>query len=87
ANEGLQWGVTVTQFLPTGSAAVVSGSVANITSQSLAPTTLLFEFLDASGGVVASGSAEIPALEPRRRHAFSVRAEVSGAAAWRYRRQ
>ncbi len=87
ANEGLRWAVTVTQFLPTGAAAVVSGSVANITAQPLSATTLMFEFLDGSGAVLASGAAEIPPLEPRRRHAFSVRADVSGAAAWRYRRQ
>ncbi len=87
ADTGLGWSVTVTQFLPTESAAVLNGSVANISLGPLGPTTLVFEFLGADGSVLASSTAEVPALESRRRHAISVRADVGDAVGWRYRRQ
>ncbi len=87
ADSGMGWGVTVTQFVPTANAAILNGSVANLTARSLAATTLVFEFLDTAGTVLATSSAEIPPLEPRRRHALSVRAEIGGATGWRYRRQ
>lgn len=87
ADEGLRWAVTVTGFLAVRTEAAVSGSVTNITSRQLAATTLTFEFLDVSGAVLASATAAIPALEPNQRHAFTVSANVPGAAAWRYRRQ
>jgi tetratricopeptide (TPR) repeat protein len=86
ADSGIGWGVTVTQFAPTASGALVNGSVANMTPRQLGPTTLQFEFLDDQGNVLATVPADIPALEPRRRHALSVRTDVGGVAAWRYRR-
>lgn len=87
ADSGLGWGVTVTQFLPTASVAVANGSIANITPHPLDATSLVFEFLDADGTVLASVTADVPALAARQRHAFTVRAEVGGAVAWRYRRR
>jgi len=87
ADSGLGWGVTVTQFLPTASVAVANGSIANITPHPLDATALVFEFLDADGTVLASVTADVPALAARQRHAFTVRAEVGGAVAWRYRRR
>ena len=87
ADTGLGWSVTVTQFLPTESAAVLNGSVANISLTALGPTALVFDFLGADGSVLSTATAEVPALESRRRHAISVRADVGGAVGWRYRRQ
>jgi hypothetical protein len=87
ADSGLGWGVTITQFVPAANSAIVNGSVVNLTGRQLAATTLVFEFLDAAGTVLATSTAEIPPLEPRRRHALSVRAEVGGATAWRYHPQ
>ena len=78
ADTGLGWSVTVTQFLPTESAAVLNGSVANNSLNPLGPTTLVFEFLGADGSVLATATAEVPALESRRRHAISVRGDVGG---------
>jgi len=87
ADSGLGWGVTVTQFLPTARVAVANGSIANITPHPLDATSLVFEFLDADGTLLASVTADVPALAARQRHAFTVRAEVGGAVAWRYRRR
>jgi tetratricopeptide (TPR) repeat protein len=87
ADTGLGWSVTVTQFLPTESAAVLNGSVANISLSPLGPMTLVFEFLGADGSVLATSTADVPALESRRRHSISIRADVGHALGWRYRRQ
>ncbi|MDH3459052.1 MAG: FxLYD domain-containing protein, partial [Gemmatimonadota bacterium] len=87
ADSGLGWGVTITQFVPAATSAIVNGSVVNLTGRQLAATTLVFDFLDAAGTVLATVAAQIPPLESRRRHALSVRTEVSGATAWRYRQQ
>jgi tetratricopeptide (TPR) repeat protein len=87
ADTGLGWSVTVTQFLPSESAAVLNGSVANISLSPLGPMTLVFEFLGADGTVLATSAADVPALESRRRHQISVRVDVGNAVGWRYRRQ
>jgi tetratricopeptide (TPR) repeat protein len=86
ADSGLGWGVTVMQFMPTESTVLVNGSVVNMTPRALAATTLVFEFMDAQGTVLATSAAEVPPLEPRQRHALTVRANVTGAVAWRYHR-
>jgi hypothetical protein len=87
ADTGLGWSVTVTQFLPTESTAVLNASVANISLEPLGPGTLVFEFLGADGSVLGTATADVPALESRRRHAISVRADIGGAVGWRYRKQ
>jgi tetratricopeptide (TPR) repeat protein len=87
ATSGLGLGVTVTQFVPSMSSATVNGTIQNLGSTPSAPAILVFEFLDASGATLATSTVEVPELGPRLRHAFSARADVTDAAAWRYRRQ
>ncbi len=86
ADSGLGLAVTVTQFIPTAGTATANGSIQNISSAPSAPAAVVFEFLDASGAVVGSATVDVPALAARQRHAFTARAEVPGAVAWRYRR-
>jgi tetratricopeptide (TPR) repeat protein len=87
ADSGLGLAVTVTQFIPAAGAATANGSIQNLSSGSSAPAAIVFEFLDASGSVVGAATVDVPALESRRRHAFTARADGTGAVAWRYRRQ
>lgn len=85
ADSGLGLAVTVTQFLPTAGTATANGSIQNLSGGTSTPAALVFEVLDVSGSVVGSATVEVPALEARRRHAFTAYAEAPGAAGWRYR--
>jgi tetratricopeptide (TPR) repeat protein len=85
ADTGLGLGVTVTQFIPSPVASTVNGSILNMSSGPSEPATIEFEFLDTEGAVLGTVTVEVPALEPKRRHAFTAEADVPRAAAWRYR--
>lgn len=87
ATSGLGLGVTVTQFVPGTTSATVNGTIQNLSDAASAPATLIFDFLDVSGATLATTTVEVPSLDPRQRHAFSAREDVSDAVAWRYRRQ
>lgn len=50
-----------------------------------APVTLVFEFLDASGGVVTSVEQTVPALQPDLPAPVTVNASGSGIVDWRYK--
>jgi len=49
--------------------------------------SLTFEFLDASGKVLASQAVSIPALEPGATHAVKAEGRQPGILAWRYTRK
>lgn len=85
ADSGLGLAVTVTQFIQTAGTATANGSIQNLSGSASAPAALVFEFLDASGTVVGSATVDVPALESRRRHAFTARTEAPAAVGWRYR--
>ncbi|MBE0595465.1 MAG: hypothetical protein IH616_24015 [Gemmatimonadales bacterium] len=87
ADSGLGLAVMVTQFMPAATSATVNGSIQNVSATPSTPGTIVFEFLDASGAAVGAATVDVPPLESRRRHAFTARADVAGAVAWRYRRQ
>lgn len=87
----LPTGVNVTAFRPgAGGAAIEAEAVGRpaqtIEGKEIPPVakTLVFEFLDAQGAVVATAEAEIPALQPAAKHEFSVAAEGAGIVGWRY---
>jgi hypothetical protein len=86
ADTGIGWYVRVTQMITMGPRTVINGTVQNIAPRDLGPLTLEFDFLSASGEVVATGRAEIPALARMRREAIAVETDQPGAVAWRYRR-
>jgi tetratricopeptide (TPR) repeat protein len=50
-----------------------------------AAVTLVWEFLDVNGAVVASKEVEIPALQPSAKHEFTVDVTGDGIIVWRYR--
>jgi tetratricopeptide (TPR) repeat protein len=52
-----------------------------------APMTLIFELLDAQGGVVATSEVSVPPLAPDARHPFAVEVAGTGIVDWRYRKK
>ena len=50
-----------------------------------AAATLVVEFVNAAGGVLASQEVMIPALPTQQQHQFTAEARVEGVAGWRYR--
>jgi tetratricopeptide (TPR) repeat protein len=52
-----------------------------------APVSLVFEFLDAGGGVVATQEAQVPALKAGAAQDLKVTAQGAGITAWRYKRK
>lgn len=86
--------VSVKQFAPTANGATISGTATGREAQTAqgkpiapAPITLVFEFLDSKGGVVANQEVQIPALKAGESHPIEVKAEGAGIAAWRYKRK
>lgn len=51
------------------------------------PVSLTFEFLDATGKVLASQAVSIPALEPGATHVLKAEGRQPGILAWRYTRK
>lgn len=52
-----------------------------------APFSLIFEFVDIQGNVIASGTTEVPALPEGQEHPFSLAVPVDrNVAGWRYRK-
>ena len=78
--------VNVGRFSPEEQKASLNGVIANYHGQATAPLSLIFEFLDAKGTVVATQNVEVPAIQPDGSHAFEVQAIGTGIAAWRYRK-
>jgi tetratricopeptide (TPR) repeat protein len=85
--------VSVAQFAPTAAGASISGTATGREALTLAgkrvtaaPLTLVFEFLDAKGTVVANQEVEIPALKPEQSHPIQVQAQGAGISAWRYKK-
>lgn len=85
--------VAVTQFAPTAAGASIRGTATGREAQtaqgkpiSAKPMTLVFEFLDPKGTVVANQEVQVPALKPGEAHPVEAKAEGAGIAAWRYKR-
>ena len=87
ADTGLGWKVHMTQFQATEHSTSVNGYVTNALPRGLEPLTLVFEFLDAAGGVAFTATAPLPALDRGGRAPLSVRVDQGGAVSWRYRRE
>ena len=52
-----------------------------------APVAMTVEFLDAKGAVVATGDAQVPALQEGANHEIKVAGQGAGISAWRYKRK
>lgn len=87
ADSGLGADISVINFVNSDQGATWNASATSLKDQGQTrPTTLTVEFLDAKGGVVATQTAEVPALEPGATQAVEARAVGKGILAWRYRR-
>jgi tetratricopeptide (TPR) repeat protein len=88
ADTGIVAEVSVTSFILGDADANVIGLATNVSQERASPPfTLVFDFLDAKGAVVATASAPVPALEAGGMHKLDVRVEGAGILAWRYRKE
>jgi len=91
---GMPTTIKVTQFAPTTDAATITGTVTGREAQTAQgkpvapkPYTLVFEFLDTKGSVVANQEVQVPALKPGESQPLEAKAQGSGIAAWRYKQK
>ncbi len=86
ADSGLQWTVDVIEF-QVQTDTRVRGQIRNLANRPLPAVSLEFEFLDAQGATLYTGSADIPAMQPEGQEQFRIQLAQTGAVAWRYRRR
>ncbi|HEX7335596.1 MAG TPA: tetratricopeptide repeat protein [Gemmatimonadales bacterium] len=86
--------VKVTQFAPTAEGATITGTATGregVTAQGKPlvpkPMTLIFEFLDAKGAVVANQEVAIPAVKAGESQPVEAKAQGAGIVAWRYKQK
>jgi hypothetical protein len=86
--------ISIAQFAPTANGATVSGTATGREAQTAqgkpvpaTPITLVFEFLDGKGTVVANQEVQVPALKPGQSQPIQAKSEGAGIAAWRYKRK
>jgi tetratricopeptide (TPR) repeat protein len=78
--------VTVGNFSTTEKGAVIEGLFSNFHSKPSPTLKVGFEFLDATGAVVASQPQDVPVLAVGSNQAFKVTVDKPGITAWRYKR-
>jgi len=79
--------VTISQFDSTDAGRDLRGLVTNPRSAPSQPATLVFEFLDNKGTVVATETVQVPAIQPQQSSPIEVHARGPGIVAWRYKKQ
>ena len=78
--------VTISQFDSTETGRDVKGLVTNPRTTASPPLTLVFEFVNVKGEVVATEKAEIPAIPPEQSQTFELHPKGAGIIAWRYKK-
>ena len=78
--------VSVGSFGPTDQGATITGIVTNYHGKASVPLKLVFEFVNKTGTVVTTTTADIPAIDRNGTHAFQVQATGAGIIAWRYKK-
>lgn len=79
--------VNVTRFTPEDGAASLRGMITNFhANRKSEPWTMVVEFLDTKGQVVATQTVAVPALDAEGNHPFDVQAASKGIASWRYKK-
>jgi hypothetical protein len=86
ADSTLTTDVTISQFDPQEQSAEVKGVITNMRTTPSQPFKLVFEFLNTKGEVVATQTADVPAIPPEATHAFDLKAIGAAIQAWRYRK-
>jgi tetratricopeptide (TPR) repeat protein len=91
---GMPTTIKVTQFAPTAEGATITGTATGREAQTAQgkpvtakPYTLVFEFLDGKGAVLANQEAQVPALKSGESQPVSVTAQGAGITAWRYKQK
>jgi tetratricopeptide (TPR) repeat protein len=86
--------ISVTQFAPTATGASITGTATGREAQTAQgkpvtakPMTLIFEFLDNKGTVLANQEVQIAALKPGESAPIEVKADAAGITGWRYKRK
>jgi tetratricopeptide (TPR) repeat protein len=86
--------VTITAFAPTADGATITGKATGRDAQTATgkpvapkPVTLVFEFLDNKGSVVANQEVQVPALKSGESQPIEAKAQGAGITAWRYTRK
>jgi hypothetical protein len=85
ADSGVAVEISVPSFAPDSGGAAISVVAANLKSGPSKPFRLTFEFLDATGQVVATHSQDVPTMAPRQSQAFDWTVSGKAIAGWRYR--
>jgi tetratricopeptide (TPR) repeat protein len=90
----LPFNIEISAFQPAPAQATLAGSATGREAKDVsekpiapAPVTLVFEFLDTSGTVVATQEVAVKALPSGEAQQFTVSAEGAGITAWRYKRK
>ena len=78
--------VTVGTFTPDEHGATLNGILTNVRPKANASLTLIFEFLNSKGDVVATESVNVAAITPGENQAFELKPKGAEIVAWRYRR-
>lgn len=79
--------VTISQFDSTDTGRDLRGLVTNPRPSASQPATLVFEFLDNKGTVVATDSVQVPAIQPEQSVPIEAHPKGAGIVAWRYKKQ
>jgi tetratricopeptide (TPR) repeat protein len=86
--------VKIAEFAPTASGATLAGTATGRQAQTAAgkpippaPLTLTVEFLNASGGVVASQDVQVPALQPGASQELKAAGQGQGIVGYRYKQK
>ena len=78
--------VAVGGFGPTDQGASLSGVVTNYHTKASQPLTLIFEFINKTGAVVTTSTADVPTIDGNGSHAFQLQAIGAGIVSWRYKK-
>jgi tetratricopeptide (TPR) repeat protein len=86
--------VKVTQFAPTADGATITGTATGREGETAQgkplvrkPLTVVVEFLDPKGAVIANQEVAVPALKAGESHPIEAKAQGTGIAAWRYKQK
>jgi tetratricopeptide (TPR) repeat protein len=86
--------VKVNDFTPNGGGAALAATATGREAQTPSgkpiapvPVSLVFEFLDVSGGVVTTQETQVPALKAGAAQDVKLSAQGAGITAWRYKRK
>jgi tetratricopeptide (TPR) repeat protein len=78
--------VTISQFDSTEQGRDVKGLVTNTRKTPTLPFALVFEFVNLQGAVVATETAQIPAVPPEQSQTFELHPKGASIAGWRYKK-